>query len=71
MIWEALQAAIGRPVIAIDDRQNSRRGRLIGTRHGWAAVCDERGVVRTFHPRFVSLDAWAIFRATQRDARAQ
>jgi hypothetical protein len=47
-------------VFAIDNAQNVVRGRLLGTRGSRLAILTPRGVVRLFHPRYVSPDAWAV-----------
>jgi len=51
-------------VYAINDRQNIVRGRYAGRRRGHhVAIVDARGVVRTFHPRYVGVDWGAYFDA--------
>lgn len=50
---------VGTPVYAIDDKQNTVRGRfqkILPT--GEIELLDDKGDVRTFHGRYVTLDTW-------------
>lgn len=51
------------PVFAVTDDQSIVRGLLVGRKRGTPLfrVLTAKGVVRTFHGRWVSFDAWGDF----------